>query len=74
LSLTELISDGFWKIKEASSSIREMFFPPKAIAWEDVGRFRKSKMFLPPWACDVRERAKSKIGSAICNESFLKLI
>ena len=50
LSLTELMSAGLWKMSEASSSIREMFLPPKAIACDDVGRFRKSKMDELPCA------------------------
>jgi hypothetical protein len=49
LSLTELISAGFWKIREASSSISDMFLPPKAMLWADVGRFRKLKIL--PLSC-----------------------
>jgi hypothetical protein len=37
-------------MSEASSSINEMFLPPNAMAWDDVGRFRKSKMDELPCA------------------------
>jgi len=35
------IRAGFMKSIDASSSTSEMFIPPKAVAWAEVGRCRK---------------------------------
>ena len=47
MSLTELSSAGFRKTSDASSSMREMFWPPSAVAWADTGSSRKLKTELP---------------------------
>jgi hypothetical protein len=46
LSLTLESRAGLWKAREMSSSIKEMFLPPKAVACDDVGRFRKLKTLV----------------------------
>ena len=61
LSLTELSSAGLLKTSDASSSIREILRPPKAVECADTGISRKLNTELLSWAYDA---AASRIYNA----------
>ena len=43
--------------REMSSSIRDMFLPPKAVVWAEVGRFRKLNTLVLSWLRMLPEEA-----------------
>ena len=53
MSLTEASMAGLLNARVASSSISDMFIPPRAAAWAEAGSFRKLNEDDFYWASDV---------------------